>query len=75
MSASEERLRVLREHKSRDWTGYNPANARQGRIIGWLIDKGWMETHPDAFLSQVRITDLGYDVLAQAGGDVTGTGW
>jgi hypothetical protein len=75
MSAAEERLRVLRDHVDRDWHQINGLDVRRNRIIAWLVNRGWLESHPTSFLSQARITDIGMEVLAQAGGDVTGTGW
>jgi hypothetical protein len=75
MSAPEERLRVLRDHVDREWHEINGLDTRRQRIIAWLVNRGWMENHPTSFLSLARITDVGYEVLAQAGGDVTGSGW
>lgn len=70
------RLEVLRTFRERGWQ-FIPQNYQTRvpqRAISWLVEKGLLERHPDHFLTEIRITDAGYDTLAQAGGDVTGWG-
>jgi hypothetical protein len=70
------RIDVLRQFKSREWQAIpGPLNNRPGyRALNYLTDKGWLEQHPVNYLSQYRITDTGYEILAETGGDVTGWG-
>ncbi|KOX53885.1 hypothetical protein ADL19_15050 [Streptomyces purpurogeneiscleroticus] len=75
MSASEERLRVLREFKDREWQDVDSLSPIKNRMIAWMVSRGWLERHPDNFLTQARLTQRGYDILAQAGGDVQACGW
>lgn len=70
------RIDVLREFKSRDWmTVPGHLQSRQGvRALNYLTEKGWLEQHPVRYLTDYRITENGYEILAQTGGDVTGWG-
>ncbi|TXM69599.1 hypothetical protein [Methylobacterium sp. WL120] len=75
-NAAEHRIEVLRLFKSREWMAI-PAEAQDAashRAVKWLVGRGWLEADPVRFLTDFRITDTGYDVLASAGGDVTGWG-
>lgn len=74
MSIQQQRIDLLREYRSRDWTLVEETQKPRLRIIDWLVNRGWLERHPEQFLSTVRITDAGFEILAQAGGDVTGWG-
>jgi DNA-binding IclR family transcriptional regulator len=76
-TAAIQRLEMLRRFKSREWevlAQLGLTKPQDFRIVNWLVDKGWLETHPVRFLTHARITDTGFDILAQAGGDVTGWG-
>lgn len=74
MSVQQQRIDMLRAYRSREWTLVEEVLRPRLRIIDWLVDRGWLERHPEMFLSHVRITDTGFEILAQAGGDVTGWG-
>lgn len=70
------RIEVLRAFQARGWTGIpiEHRSQRGVRALNWLTEKGWLEQHPTRFLTDYQITDDGYEVLAQMGGDVTGWG-
>lgn len=72
------RFEILRKFSQRGWqavAALGITHARDIRALNWLVDRGWLEQHPDRYLTDYRVTDAGFEVLAQAGGDVTGSGW
>ncbi|AWB20623.1 hypothetical protein DA075_06545 [Methylobacterium currus] len=73
---NQHRLDVLRAFRESGWQMIPMELQRKDgqRAISWLVEKGFLERHPEHFITEVRITNAGYDVLAQAGGDVTGWG-
>lgn len=70
------RIDVLRLFKSREWMAIpGQIQNRHGfRALNYLTEKGWLEQHDERYLTDYRITDDGYEILAQTGGDVTGWG-
>ncbi len=73
---NQHRLEVLRAFRESGWQQIpQELQAKHAqRAISWLVEKGFLERHPEHFLTEVRITNPGYDALAHAGGDVTGWG-
>lgn len=67
------RMEILRRFKSREYENLisiGIQTPQQFRSVAWLEKRGLLEPHPERFLTDYRITEHGYETLAQIGGNV-----